>query len=40
MGIHIEAENYLQINIPRLLGKLTKADKECYGCNICVFAPC
>ena len=32
-------ENYLQINIPRLLGKLTKADKECYGCNICVFAP-
>lgn len=39
MGIHIEAENYLQINIPRLLGKLTKADKECYGCNICVFAP-
>ena len=39
MGIHVEAENYLQMNIPRLLGKLTKADKECYGCNVCVFAP-
>lgn len=39
MGMYIEAENYLQINIPKLLGELTKADKECYGCNIYVFAP-
>ena len=37
MLIYISAENYIQLNLPKLLSELTKGDKESYALSINVF---
>ena len=37
MLIYISAENYIQLNLPKMLSELTKDDKESYALSINVF---
>lgn len=37
MLIYIGAENYIQLNLPRMVSELTKGDKESYALSINVF---
>lgn len=37
MEMYDSAENYIQLNLPRMLSELTKDDKESYALNINVF---
>ena len=37
MLIYISAENYIHLNLPRMLSELTKGDKESYALSINVF---
>lgn len=37
MLIYIGAENYIQLNLPKMLSELTKDDKESYALSINVF---
>jgi len=37
MLIYISAENYIQLNLPKMLSELTKGDKESYALSINVF---
>ena len=37
MLIYISAENYIQLNLPKILSELTRGDKESYALSINVF---
>lgn len=37
MLIYIPAENYIQLNLPKMLSELTKDDKESYALSINIF---
>ena len=37
MLIYTSAENYIQLNLPKMLSELTKGDKESYALSINVF---